>query len=69
MARLFEPYYTTKQGGTGLGLIIARRIVREHGGDLAIQSESGQGSCVAVQLPLPNQRLKLLSAGESSENK
>ena len=69
VARLFEPYYTTKQGGTGLGLIIARRIVREHGGDLAIQSESGQGSCVAVQLPLPNQRLKLLSAGESSENK
>ena len=63
VARLFEPYYTTKQGGTGLGLVIAQRIVREHRGELRIKSEVGKGSCAEVRLPLPNQRLRLLGGG------
>ena len=43
LSRIFEPYFTTKTSGTGLGLLIVRRIVREHGGEMAIESSEGQG--------------------------
>jgi len=60
MQRLFEPYYTTKQGGTGLGLIIARRIARDHGGELEVESEQGVGTTVRVRLPMPGSKVKFL---------
>jgi PAS domain S-box-containing protein len=60
MANLFEPYHTTKQGGSGLGLVIVRRIVRDHGGELDIESQPGRGTEVRVCLPLPGERVKLL---------
>jgi PAS domain S-box-containing protein len=66
MARLFEPFYTTKDSGTGLGLLIVRRIVREHGGELELDSAPGQGTTVRVRLPLPGTRIKLLHDAPSS---
>jgi signal transduction histidine kinase len=51
-ARVFEPYYTTKGGGTGLGLPTARRIVDAHGGRLLLETEVGRGSDFAVVLPI-----------------
>ncbi len=51
LPRIFDPYFTTKTGGLGLGLTIARRIVEAHGGSLAVQSAPGQGSRFRVVLP------------------
>lgn len=52
MARIFEPFYTTKLEGTGLGLAITRKIIEGHGGTLQVESAVGQGTTVTVTLPL-----------------
>ncbi len=52
LARVFTPYFTTRQDGTGLGLAIVQRIVEEHGGSIEIESEVGRGSVVSITLPL-----------------
>ncbi len=51
-ARAFEPFYTTKARGTGLGLTICRRIAEANGGDIRLDSEMGRGTTVTVTLPL-----------------
>lgn len=51
LARIFEPYYTTKSGGTGLGLPTARRLIEAHGGRLDVHSDPGRGTDFAVILP------------------
>ena len=50
--RIFTPFYTTKQNGTGLGLAVTWGIVRHHGGTLELQSEPGCGACFTVRLPV-----------------
>ncbi|QTN31075.1 PAS domain-containing protein [Akkermansiaceae bacterium] len=59
MGSLFEPYRTTKSSGTGLGLLIVRRIIREHGGEIEIQSQPEQGTRILIHLPhtAPSPRL------------
>ena len=56
IARLGEPFYTTKENGTGLGLMMCDKIVREHGGQLTIASEVGRGTDVDVTLPVAGAR-------------
>lgn len=50
--RIFEPFFTTKPDGTGLGLVITKRIIESHGGTLVVESEIGRGTTVTVRLPL-----------------
>jgi two-component system sensor histidine kinase HydH len=52
LEKIFDPFFTTKQGGTGLGLSISYAIARQHGGELEITSREGDGTTVAVRLPL-----------------
>jgi two-component system nitrogen regulation sensor histidine kinase NtrY len=51
VARIFEPYFTTKAKGTGLGLVIARQIVDEHRGRILVESRLGKGTTVKIRLP------------------
>lgn len=50
-AKLFEPFFSTKQGGTGLGLALTHQIIREHGGEIRVDSQLGQGATFVVSLP------------------
>jgi two-component system, sporulation sensor kinase E len=61
MSKLYRPYFTTKPAGTGLGLLIVRRIVREHGGEIEIESNEGKGVRVTMHLPYGEKRTRLLS--------
>jgi len=69
LSRVFEPYFTTKPAGTGLGLLIVRRIVREHGGELSIESPQGKGLMVTIRLPYIEKRIRMLEAGEARDRK
>src|SRR5213595_180668 len=65
LSRVFEPYFTTKPSGTGLGLLIVRRIVREHGGELSIESGQDKGLTLTIRLPYIEKRIRMLEAGET----
>ena len=67
LSRVFEPYFTTKPSGSGLGLLIVRRIVREHGGELSIESSQGKGLTVTIRLPFIDKRIRMLEAGEARD--
>jgi len=60
LVRLFQPYHTTKPGGHGLGLMIVQRIMREHGGQIGIESKEGIGTLVTVQFPRKDRRVRML---------
>lgn len=64
MGAVFEPYRTTKTSGSGLGLLIVRRIVREHGGEIALESEEARGTRVIIHLPHGARPVRLLGAPE-----
>jgi PAS domain S-box-containing protein len=50
--RIFEAFYSTKQHGTGLGMMITQEIIKKHGGQIEIESEEGEGTTVSVYLPV-----------------
>ena len=51
MERIFEPNFTTKNSGTGLGLTMIRRMIEDYGGEISVKSQVGKGSTFTISLP------------------
>jgi len=60
LGAVFDPYHTTKVEGTGLGLMIVQRILRDHGGQIEIETRPGKGTTVTLLLPRFERRVRLL---------
>ncbi|MGY8688862.1 MAG: sensor histidine kinase, partial [Verrucomicrobiales bacterium] len=69
MAQVFDPYFTTKKSGTGLGLLIVRRVVREHGGEIELTSRPNEGTRVVVRLPRIQRPPRFLTGAGEEEAK
>jgi len=63
--RIFEPFFTTKKKGSGLGLMIVQRIIRDHAGRIDVESKAGKGTTFRVWLPLHERRPRLIGPGQS----
>jgi signal transduction histidine kinase len=55
LLRIFDPFYTTKTNGTGLGLPMVKRTVNAHGGIVAVTSQVGKGTEVRILFPIPHE--------------
>jgi two-component system, sporulation sensor kinase E len=65
MDKIFEPYFTTKEFGSGLGLTLVFKIVKEHNAEIVVQSRPGKGTTFTISFPVPQTDQRLLYyAGE-----
>jgi signal transduction histidine kinase len=62
LGAIYEPYHTTKPEGTGLGMMIVQRIMRDHGGEIEINSEPSRGTRLILRFPREDARMNLLEA-------
>ena len=66
LAKIFEPYFTTKESGTGLGLTITFKIIKEHNGEITVESKPSKGSTFTIHLPIPQPEQKSLPPWEDN---
>ncbi len=66
LAHIFEPFYTTRQGGTGLGLSFVEKVLRDHGGLVTIRSEKDRGTCVELRLPYTAKGLETVDLADKT---
>lgn len=66
LARIFEPYHTTKAEGSGLGLMIVQRIMRAHGAQIEVESEPDKGTTFTLFFPREDSRIRLLGGASES---
>jgi signal transduction histidine kinase len=59
-SKVFEPYFTTKETGSGLGLTLVFKIIREHQGEITMKSREGEGTCFNILLPIPQRERRLI---------
>ena len=64
LAKIFEPYFTTREAGTGLGLTQVYKIIREHQGEIVVDSEPGTGAEFKIILPVPQKEMRLIAYNE-----
>lgn len=69
MNNIFEPFYSTKKTGVGLGLMIVEKIIREHGAELILESDRGKGTIFTIKFPLNTNKMRLLNAPGYIEKK
>ena len=69
MGKIFEPYFTTRKFGTGLGLVIVYKIIKELGGDIKVSSKEKEGTVFSIKLPVLEKRKRLLTYEEKDESK
>jgi two-component system, sporulation sensor kinase E len=69
MGKIFEPYFTTRKFGTGLGLVIVYKIIKELGGDIRVSSKEKDGTVFSIKLPVPEKKKRLLTYEEKDEGK
>ena len=62
IGNLSQPFFTTKVDGTGLGLVIIERILRDHGAEFGIETVAGKGTVFSIQFPLKDKRTRLLES-------
>ncbi|MDR1898933.1 MAG: hypothetical protein LBQ55_02895, partial [Treponema sp.] len=60
LSKIFEPYFTTKEAGSGLGLTLVYKIIREHRGEITVKSREGEGACFNISLPILQKETRLL---------
>ncbi|MDR0786104.1 MAG: PAS domain-containing sensor histidine kinase [Treponema sp.] len=60
ISKIFEPYWTTKETGSGLGLTLVYKIIKEHQGEIAVKSKEGEGAFFTISLPIPQKDRRLL---------
>ncbi|MBQ6668479.1 MAG: HAMP domain-containing protein [Deltaproteobacteria bacterium] len=67
-SRLFEPYFSTKKSGTGLGLVITSTIIADHNGYVRVRNNEPKGTCFIVELPVSNRSAAMSFHTETTEN-
>jgi len=67
LPHIFEAYYTTKEEGSGLGLLIVHNIIKEHGGRIEVKSKVAKGSCFTLHLPIRTEKIPLPEAREETK--
>ncbi|MGI5065299.1 two-component system sensor histidine kinase NtrB [Treponema putidum] len=67
MHKIFEPYFTTKHDGTGLGLTMTYKVIKEHGGDINVYSDYGMGTSFKFSLPIERKGSQLLLSDKTSD--
>lgn len=66
LPKIFDAYYTTKEEGSGLGLVISYQIIREHSGKIEVESKLGKGTAITITLPIRKEKLQLPAPKEKS---
>jgi signal transduction histidine kinase len=67
IGKIFQPYYSTKEDGNGLGLHVVQRIVRAHGGEIILESAEGKGLVFTIRIPRIDRRIRFLPSIDQKE--
>jgi PAS domain S-box-containing protein len=67
LKKIFEPYFTTRETGSGLGLTLVFKIIREHQGEISVESREGEGTNFEISLPVPQKERRLIAYNEGGK--